>query len=194
MSDEAAGGTRRAAFEAETLPHLARVYSAARRFDFGAADDLVQETFLRAYRTFDNFRPGTNSLAWLLTILYSVFVNRYRREKRQPESWTEEDLESNVARRKANDDWEAPLLEAAESSQWGTGKTVTGALEKLPVDYRSAVLLVDVEGLTYEEAAGALECPVGTVRSRLFRARRKLAAELTAYASGLGFGAQKERS
>jgi RNA polymerase sigma-70 factor, ECF subfamily len=187
MSDPAREARRRA-FEVEALPHLRSLWAAARRLAHRDADaeDLVQETYLRAYRTFDNFRPGTNGRAWLLTILYSVFINRYHRERRRPESRPLEELESRPLNELAGEDWEAPLLAAASAGAWGMSGTVEMALRKLPAAYRHTVLAVDVEGLTYDEAATALSCPIGTVRSRLARARRLLAAELADYAQGLG--------
>src|SRR5687768_5920470 len=178
---------RRRAFEAEALPHLGRLWAAARRLARQDADaeDLVQETYLRAYRTFGNFAPGTNSRAWLLTILYSVFVNRYHRQRLEPESRPIEELEARAVRTLLAEDWERPLLEAAAADAWGLGKTVAAALQGLPEVYRAAVLLVDVEELSYEEAAAALGWPLGTVKSRLARARRLLAAALADYARAL---------
>jgi RNA polymerase sigma-70 factor, ECF subfamily len=183
------GPGRRRAFESEAMPHLRRLYAAARRLARPGidAEDLVQETFLRAYRTFDNYRPGTNCRAWLLTILYSVFANRSRRLRREPEPQPTEELDRQSRRDPRAGDWEAPLLAAAAAGTWGTGKTVESALRDLPDDYRRTLLLVDVDELTYEEAAGVLGCPVGTVRSRLARARRRLAVELAAYAKQLGY-------
>lgn len=181
---------RRRAFESEALPHLPRVYAAARRLlRSGAAadaEDLVQETFLRAYRTFDNFERGTNARAWLLTILYSVHANRRRRSHREPEAWPDDELEARVAAAGSGIDWQAASLAAATAGEWGAGETVGAALGRLPERLRAAVLAVDLEGMTYEEAAAALDCPVGTVRSRLSRARRRLAAELAAQARRLG--------
>lgn len=180
---------RREAFEREALPHLRQVWAAAMRFcrDPAEAEDLVQETYLRAYRSFDSYRPGTNCRAWLLTILYSVFVNRYRRSRREPEARDPATLESLAERERAPDDWERPLLDAATAGRWGTGETVEAALAELSEEFRETVLLVDVEELTYEEAADALGCPVGTVRSRLFRGRRLLARALGEYASAAGY-------
>jgi len=179
----------REAFEREALPHLRQVWAAAVRFcrDPIEAEDLVQETYLRAYRTFDSYRLGTNCRAWLLTILYSVFVNRYRRSRREPEAQDPATLESLAERERAPADWERPLLDAATAGRWGTGETVEAALGELSEEFREAVLLVDVEELTYEEAAGVLGCPVGTVRSRLFRGRRLLARALGEYARASGY-------
>lgn len=187
----AQGLNRREAFEVEALPHLDRLYAVARRLAPARVDpeDLVQETVLRAYRTFDGYQPGTNCRAWLLTILHSVYVNRFRKLKREPELQPSEELERQADRNRMSEDWEGPLLAAVTSGQWGTGKQVEAALRRLPDEYRQTLLLVDVEELTYEEAAGALGCPVGTVRSRLFRARRLLATDLAGYARELGYDA-----
>lgn len=172
---------KRSAFETVAVPHMTVVYNRslnlARRQDVAA--DLTQETFLRAYRTFDNFAPGTNAKAWLLTILYSVFVSRYRQEQRQP----------NVVALEEADHHASPAGEQAvtmDSRMWASDE-VHAALEKLPETFRTVLLMVDVDELTYEEAAAALRCPTGTVRSRLCRARKMMHAELQEYARGRGF-------
>lgn len=187
MTDPASEARRRS-FEDEALPHLSTLWSTAKRLARRDADaeDLVQESYLRAYRTFDNFRPGTNARSWLLTILYSVFINRYHRERRRPESRPLEELGSRPLPAAGGEDWEAPFLAAASAGTWGMSENVEKALRQLPAVYRHTVLAVDVGGLTYEEAATALSCPVGTVRSRLARARRMLATELADHASALG--------
>ena len=150
------------------------------------ASDLVQETYLRAYRTFANFKEGTNCKAWLFTILYSVFVNKYRKQQREPDTVSIEELEEAFHRTLADGDWETNFAALTRSELDWQEPEVNHALAKLPEDFRSAVLLVDVEGFTYEEAAAALECPVGTLRSRLFRARRMLFVELKDYARRVG--------
>lgn len=165
-------------FEVEVLVHAKPLYNAAYRLSRREEDarDLSQESLLRAYRTFDGFTPGTNARAWLLTILYSVFINRYRRERRLPHHVSIEDLESRYAHELAA----PPTLESeAQRAKWSAAD-VESALAELPEAFRHTIQLVDVEELTYEEAATALECAVGTVRSRLFRARRLLAASLRA--------------
>lgn len=179
---------RRQAFEEEALPHLRRVYAMARRLDRDpmAVEDLVQETYLRAYRTFDNYRRGTNPLAWLLTILHSIHSNRRRRRWREPEAKDDEKLET-IAERAAQDrDWEQAFVESAGAGRWGAGEAADRALDALPAAFREVVLLVDLGELTYEEASRVLGCPVGTVRSRLARARRRLAVELAGYAEEKG--------
>lgn len=189
MIEDSDSAARRTAFEAETLPHLGRLFAAARRFAYPGidAEDLVQETYLRAYRTFDNYVVGTNARAWLLTILYSVFANRYRRRRREPEACTDDELERKADRERGGEDWEKLLLDAATAGSWGTGPIVEEALRGLPDEFREAVLLIDLEELTYAEAADALGCPVGTVRSRLYRGRRLLARDLGAYAARQGY-------
>jgi len=181
--------SRRKRFEEEALPHLKAVYNhawrLARRED--DARDLAQETFLRAYRAFDTYTPGTHARAWLLKVLYSVFVNRYRRDRRAPAEVSIDEMEARYPRHFA-----APEKDADpwRPSSWAAPE-VEAALAELPEAFRQAVLLVDVEELTYEEASAALDCPVGTVRSRLFRARRILGVVLEDYARGRGHGARK---
>jgi RNA polymerase sigma-70 factor, ECF subfamily len=171
---------RREAFEQEVLPWSGRLYSAARRLARGTveAEDLVQETLLRAYRTFDGFERGTNARAWLFTILYSVVANRFRRQKRQPEGHDPEELERVAHRAAPGEDVEAAAIARASVGAWGVGPAVEAALRRLSEEQRQVVLLVDLEELSYDEAAQVLGCPIGTVRSRLARARRHLARDL----------------
>lgn len=167
---------RRSRFESETVPWMRSLYGFAVRLARNPEDasDLVQESYLRAYRTYDNFTSGTNAKAWLFTILFSVFANDRRKQARQRVMALEE-LE--------------PHFDRAAVDAWKGGRGAGRALEDaaaleealacLPGDFRAVVLLVDVEGLTYAEASEALGCPVGTVRSRLSRARRALFAMLS---------------
>ena len=181
-------------FEAVALPLLAVVYRAALRFTGRADDarDITQETFLRAFRTFDRFEPGSNCKAWLLTIVYSVFVNRYRRQQREPLVAVDDlELLSDTSRLAAS----ATMSPGPPVSAAGSVLPVAGisdpeieqALNRLPDAFRSAVLLVDVEELTYEEAAAVLACPLNTVRSRLFRGRGLLWTALREYADRQGY-------
>jgi RNA polymerase sigma-70 factor (ECF subfamily) len=183
------GEARRRRFEDTAVGLMPVVYRVARRLarDADEAADLTQESFLRAYRTFDSFTPGTNCKAWLLTILYSVFINRYRRDRRAP-MWTSLDaVDTQSARLFAAGpgDGQAhePLLQEIE----GLEPEVQHSLDALPEPFRAALLLVDVEDLTYEEAAAVLGCPVGTLRSRLFRGRRQLFHALRDYARRAGY-------
>jgi len=177
---------KRRRFEETAIPLLSAVHGMARRLTRNAEDakELAQETFLRAYRTFENFRPGTNCKAWLFTILYSVFINRYHKARREPKTVSVDDLEER---------FHAATEGTKESSRAGAApawsdRDVEEAFGRLSEDFRAVVLMVDVEELSYEETAAALGCPVGTVRSRLFRARKLLHTALQDYARRAGYG------
>lgn len=176
---------RRARFDAEAVVHLRAVYNAAYRFtrDADRARDLTQDVMLRAFRSFDTFTPGTNARAWLLKIVYSVFVNQYHHDRRTPTTQSIEALEMQHGFEPVSP--ATPMPDPWQPEGWSE-PAVRAALDALPEDFRATVLLVDVEELSYEDAAGVLGCAVGTVRSRLFRARRLLAASLRAYAADLG--------
>ncbi len=172
---------RRAAFEELVMPHARALHRTAQRLSCSVEDasDVVQETLLRAYRTFDNFRTGTNEKAWLFTILYSIMSNRAQSARRLPNEVSADDLDARFTAACANG--ERVLLE-----RLGATPEISRALEGLPDSYRAAVILVDVEELTYEEASTVLACPVGTVRSRLARGRRLLFTALMEYATRTG--------
>jgi len=179
---------RRARFEAETLPLMPAVQRFALRLVRRPEDarDIAQDSYLRAFRTFENFRPGTNAKAWLFTIVYSVFVNRWHKERRES-SVSIEELEEEFPRLLAVED-PAAIRESLSTrpADWAQPE-VDAALRRLPEAFRSALLLVDVEELTYEEAAAALGCPIGTLRSRLFRARKALYVALREFAVRAGY-------
>ncbi len=171
-------------FERVAIPHLSHIYTAAFYLtkDEQEAEDLVQETYLRAYRFFHKFEPGTNCRAWLLSIQRHLFINRYRRRKKQPEfvDWEKIDRE-----------YESFALDEEYTEKYNPerfycsrimGPEVEKALKGLPEEFRTAILLVDLQELNYEEAAKVMECPVGTVRSRLSRGRRLLQVTLRTYA------------
>lgn len=169
-------------FEALARPLARSLYGAALRMTRSPDDarDAVQETWLRAYRTFANFVEGTNAKAWLFTILYSILRNRSRKRASEPES---------VALDEEDGRFEAAL---ADPRAWvardpGAAPEVEEALGRIPEEYRMAILLVDVEDLSYEQAAVALGCPVGTLRSRLHRARRALYSALHEHARRMGY-------
>lgn len=178
----ASSETTRAAFESVALPLMKTLYNRALSLSHrdDVAADLVQETYLRAFRTFGNFEAGTNAKAWLLSILYSVFVTRYRKQKREVETVALDDAEVVAVDETSDPRVLDPHLWASEP--------VHAALQQLPEAFRTLVLMIEVDGLTYEEAAATLQCPVGTVRSRLSRARRVLYNELLQYAQRHGFG------
>lgn len=172
-------------FKEAAVAHLDHLYRVAFHLTHERADaeDLVQETYLQAVIHYDQFTPETNLKGWLTKVLYNLFINRYHRDKRTV-SLDQADVETGVS-------W-------VESLEGSIGKPETEllkielqdkiqeALNKLPEEFRSPVILVDIGGFTYAEAAEILSCPVGTVRSRLFRARSILASKLRSYV-------QKER-
>lgn len=156
--------SRSTRFEREALPHLGALHRMARQLvGAEAADDLVQETFLRAWKYFESFDSATNCRAWLFRILRNAWISRWRKSRLElPLTETEsETIEPYY-------DWEAEFL----GDEFSAG--VKYALSELPADYRMTVLLADVEEFTYEEVARIMECPIGTVMSRLNRARRML--------------------
>jgi len=166
-------------FERDALPHLGAVYGFALRLTrrYEDAHDLTQDTFLRAFQRFSGFTQGTNCKAWLFTITYSIFVNGYHRQRRETTSLSS-DHDVLVPPN-------APARSGSAAARAGAAADVEAALAELGSEFRSVVLLVDVDGLSYEEAADVLACPIGTVRSRLFRGRKLLADRLRAYdASG----------
>jgi len=168
-----------ARFEAEALPLLPGLYSAAFRMTRNAADaeDLVQETFLRAYRGFHQFEPGTNLKAWLYRILTNTFINSYRKKQREPQTSSLDDVEdwylfSRMAERGSEPSAETSVLESLPDED------VQEALSSLPEQFRIAVLLADVEGFSYKEMAEITGVPIGTVMSRLHRGRKALEKRL----------------
>ncbi len=171
-------------FERLTLPYFSRLYSAAYYFtkNESLAEELVQDTYLRAFRYFNKFERGTNCKAWLLSIMRNIFINRYRQVKREPEiiDWNaiDETYESIVLdrHRVAEQNPEAILFSDCIDSE------VANALKDLPDEFRTAVVLVDLHELSYDEAAKVMDCPVGTVRSRLSRGRRLLQVALREFA------------
>lgn len=174
------GRSRR--FERDALPHLAAVYRMARQLvGAEAADDLVQETFLRAWKYFETFDSATNCRAWLFRILRNVWIGRWRKSRLElPLAEAgEEQIEPPY-------EWEDEFLRDEMSAE------IERALSELPADYRLAVLLADVEELTYEEIARITECPIGTVMSRLNRGRKMLARLIRTYGEAKGSSPKPE--
>jgi RNA polymerase sigma-70 factor (ECF subfamily) len=173
-------------FEAEALPHMEVLYNFALRTTGNEDDarDLLQETYLKAYRFWDKYEKGTNIRAWLFRIMKNSYINRYRKETKEPDKVDYEDIENfyNVIRAESTDpnDLQQQLYENL------LGDEVTKALQSLPDDFRTVVILCDIEGLTYEEIAEFVECPIGTVRSRLHRGRKLLQEKLYEYAKQQG--------
>jgi RNA polymerase sigma-70 factor (ECF subfamily) len=171
-------------FEAEVLPHTDALYANALRLTHSRpdAEDLVQETVLRSYRFFDRFERGTNVKAWLLRIQYNTFVNRYRRTTKEREikdTMTVEPSGEDVVSREALRALTDPTGNALRPL---LAREIEAALETLPEDHRMVVVLADIEELSYKEIAEVLGCPIGTVMSRLHRARRTLRTRLIDHA------------
>ncbi len=174
----------KAEFERVALPQLSHLYTSAVYLtrDKAEAEDLVQETYLRALRFFDKFETGTNVRAWLLSILRNLFINRYRQKRREP---------TTVDWEKIDEVYESKV-EQGENLGRGNPEhhfvsqmmddEVEAALKGLPEEFRTAIVLVNIEELSYQETAQVMECPVGTVRSRVSRGRRMLQVALRDYA------------
>jgi RNA polymerase sigma-70 factor, ECF subfamily len=188
MADK--GGTgeeRRKRFEEEALPHLDALYTMAVRLARNPDDahDLVQETILRAYRFFDQFENGTNCRAWMLTILFNNFRNGYRRSTREQPSASTEEFERKVEAESLHGEVPNSNPEVMLSGI-GMDREVEDALAALPEEFREALLLVDVQELSYQEISKVLNIPIGTVKSRVSRARSMLREALTKYAKERG--------
>lgn len=174
-------------FEREFLPHADALYNFGYHLttDEDDANDLVQDTFMKAWRFIKSYQEGTNAKAWLFKILKNTFINEYRRKKLRP---AEVDYEDFVAYQDAEDVTRVGRLDTShEIFQTMLGDEMTKAINELPVDFRTVILLCDVEDFSYEEIAKIVDIPVGTVRSRLFRARNMLKDKLRNYAKSLGF-------
>src|SRR5258705_6693929 len=181
---------KRNEFERQALAHLDALFGAAYRLTRNPrdAEDLVQDSLLRAYRFWDSFQQDSNCKAWLLRIVTNTFINEYQRKKRSREildaASAEQDATDGVLVHAAAHDKQSPeraLLAASVSDD------VQKALDQLPDDFRTAVILCDMQGLSYKEIAEIMECPVGTVMSRLFRGRKLLAAGLREFAVAEGY-------
>ena len=148
------------------------------------AEDLVQETYLKAYRGFGGFQEGTNLKAWLYRILTNTFINSYRAKKRRPDETELDEVEDLYLYRRLGGLEAAQAGRSAEDElmDWFTDTEVKDAIEDLPENFRMAVLLADVEGFSYKEIAEILDIPIGTVMSRLHRGRKALQKELYEYA------------
>ncbi len=167
-----------AQFAAQAMEYMGSLYSAALRMTRNPSDaeDLVQETYLKAYRAFGSFKEGTNLKAWLYRILTNTFINSYRARKRRPEQTDIDDVEDLYLYRRLGGLEAATAGRSAEEEvlEHFTEGEVKAAVEALPEQFRMAVLLADVEGFSYKEIADILDIPIGTVMSRLHRGRKAL--------------------
>ncbi|MEY3685086.1 MAG: hypothetical protein RJB00_36 [Actinomycetota bacterium] len=179
---------KRKRFEADALQYMNQLYSAALRYTKNSSDaqDLVQDTFAKAYVSFHQFEPGTNLKAWLYRILTTTFINTYRKDQRRPQL-SDQELE----------DWQIADASSHTSDQGKSAEDVVlenlpdsdikRALAEIPEEFRIAVYLADVEGFSYKEIAEIVGVPTGTVMSRLHRGRKQLREKLTDYARELGY-------
>ncbi|MDR8394171.1 sigma-70 family RNA polymerase sigma factor [Aliifodinibius sp. S!AR15-10] len=174
-------------FEEEIIPHLDALYNFALRLtsDPNDAEDLVQDTIVKAFRFFSSYEKGTNAKAWLFRILKNSYINNYRKQSKQPNQVDYDEVatfyETIRAERTDTSDLEDRMFRELIDDD------ISNALEELPEDFRTVVLLCDIEGFTYEEIANMLDVPIGTIRSRLHRGRNLLKAELMEYAKKRGY-------
>ena len=174
-------------FEQEFLPHINSMYNFAYRLTFEEDDakDLVQDTYLKAFRFIDSFERGTNAKAWLFRILKNSFINDFRKKSKQPSKVDYNEVESYYNSEDVDETITTDLR--VETVQHMIGDEVTNALNALDVDFKTVIILCDLEGFTYEEMAKILDIPIGTVRSRLHRARNLLKGKLKRYANTMGY-------
>lgn len=179
--------TKHEEFDREAIPHMDILYNYALRMTANPddANDLVQETFLKAYRFWDKYEKGTNIRAWLFRIMKNSYINRYRKETKEPETVDYNDIQNfyNTIRYESSDsnDLQEKIFGGLLEDD------VARAIESLPEDFRTVVILCDIEGLSYEEIADFVDCPIGTVRSRLHRGRKMLRDKLLSYAQRHGY-------
>lgn len=174
-------------FNEEFMPHLDALYNFGHRLTYNEDDakDLVQDTFMKSYRFINSFQIGTNSKAWLFRILKNSFINDYRKKSKQPAKVDYGEVEgyynSEGTQKAITTDLRVDTVKNM------IGDEITNALNSLDVDFRTVIILCDIEGFTYEEMAKILDIPIGTVRSRLHRARNLLKEKLIDYAESMGF-------
>ncbi len=181
-------------FEAAAMPYVDSLYNTAYRMARNAEDaqDLVQETYLKAYKYYDKFQEGTNFKAWLFKILKNTFINSYRKKQQQPAQSAFSDIEDTFESRLDDEVLRKNLTPEDELLEHVLDQDVQRALDILPEDYRMVVVLADLEGFAYKEIAEILDVPVGTVMSRLYRGRRLLEKTMLDYAREHGYLGEEE--
>ena len=178
---------RTAIFENEFMPHLDAMYNFAFRltYDEDDAKDLVQDTYLKSYRFAESFQKGTNAKAWLYRILKNSFINDFRKKSKEPVKVDYQEVENFYNSDNVNEDKTVDLRIDAVRDM--LGDEISLALFSLAVDFRTVIILCDLEGFTYDELSKILDIPIGTVRSRLHRARNLLKEKLSVYAASMGY-------
>ncbi len=180
-------------FNEEFLPQIDALYNFAYHLTYSEEDanDLVQEAYMKAYRFIDNYEVGTNAKAWLFRILKNAFINDYRKKTKQPTKVDYEEIVNYHNEEDTNfssyDDLRTEMFDKM------MGDEVTIAINSLPVDFRTVILLCDIEGFTYEEISKIINVPIGTVRSRLFRSRNMLKEKLKEYAAEYGYSDKRSK-
>ncbi|WP_109831686.1 sigma-70 family RNA polymerase sigma factor [Reichenbachiella versicolor] len=174
-------------FNEEFMPNLDAMYNFAYRLTYDAddANDLVQDAFMKSFRFINSFQRGTNAKAWLFRILKNSFINDYRKKSKQPSKVDYQDVEGFYNSEKTES--EATVDLRVDTVKNMIGDEITIALNSLDVDFRTVIILCDLEGFTYEEMSKILDIPIGTVRSRLHRARNVLKIKLEVYAKSMGY-------
>lgn len=179
-------------FESEMMVHIRPLYHFAFRLtnDEDDANDLVQDTFLKAYRFINSFERGSNSKAWLFRILKNSFINNYRKNSKEPSQIDYEEAETFL--NTGISSWSESIDLRDKLFRGLVGDEITNALNLLPVDFKTVIILCDIEEFSYEEIAKITDIPVGTVRSRLHRARKLLKDQLAEYARKMGYSSEEE--
>lgn len=178
-------------YERDIMPYIEALYSTALRLVSNPqdAEELVQETYMKAFKYFDKFKPGTNIKAWLFKILKNTFINYYRKRKKVPHQVELMELEDKLEDFALSEVYNSQILKTDEEDDTFSemDENVKEALENLPEDYRIVIVMADIEGRSYKEIAKKLNLPIGTVMSRLYRGRKALEEALFAYASKYGY-------